>query len=238
MRPQLQTGPHLPALLLQCPVQLTPCAPWLQRDDRAIENEGIDNLTEEELRSACRARGMRAPFGSGAPAFMQKQLHDWVELSLHRWGGPLPSGAAVSMGHVCVTGVQGALPSAAWQSARGLDAGCAAGLQLPLFSSCQAGPRPVPAMQPTLSSVLTKDTARHQTCDAVCRALPSSLLLMSRALTVTAVTSADQDMDQLKSTLSSLPDKVIAEASLEKLSDAAECAPCLGHSDRLRASKA
>ena len=56
----------------------------MQRDDRAIENEGIDNLTEEELRSACRARGMRAPFGSGAPAFMQKQLHDWLDLSLHK----------------------------------------------------------------------------------------------------------------------------------------------------------
>ena len=57
----------------------------------------------------------------------------------------------------------------------------------------------------------------------ICRALPSSLLLMSRALTVTAGTSTtDQDMDQLKSTLSSLPDKVIAEASLDKLSDAAK----------------
>lgn len=35
---------------------------------------------------------------------------------------------------------------------------------------------------------------------------------------------ADKDLSQLKEALSSLPDKVIAEASLEKLTDAAEYA--------------
>ena len=34
-------------------------------------------------------------------------------------------------------------------------------------------------------------------------------------------------MDSLRSTLSSLPDKVIAGASLDKLADAAECVPLL-----------
>ena len=63
---------------------LEPVSACMQRDDKAIENEGLENLTEEELRSACRARGMRAPFGSNAPAFMQRQLHDWLDLSLHR----------------------------------------------------------------------------------------------------------------------------------------------------------
>ena len=65
---------------------------------------------------------------------------------------------------------------------------------------------------------------------AACRALPSSLLLLSRAFMVSlpqkdADKGADKDMDQLKEALSSLPDKVIAEASLEKLTDAAEYAP-------------
>ena len=46
----------------------------------------MENLTEEELRSACRTRGMRVPFGEGAPAFMQRQLREWLDLSLHRSG--------------------------------------------------------------------------------------------------------------------------------------------------------
>lgn len=32
----------------------------------------------------CRARGMRAPYGEGAVRFMQRQLRDWLDLSLHR----------------------------------------------------------------------------------------------------------------------------------------------------------
>ena len=55
-----------------------------QRDDRAIKDEGLDSLTEEELRSACRARGMRAPFGEGAVRFMRRQMTEWLDLSLNR----------------------------------------------------------------------------------------------------------------------------------------------------------
>ncbi|KAK9786798.1 hypothetical protein WJX73_003279 [Symbiochloris irregularis] len=105
----------------------------IKRDDRAIQEEGVDTLTEEELRSACRARGMRTPFGEGAPAFMQRQLREWLDLSLHR-------------------------------------------------------------------------------------ALPSSLLLLSRAFTVTAPLAPSpqgREYDSLKDTLSSLPEKVIAEVSME-----------------------
>ncbi len=65
-----------------------------QADDRSIKEEGLDNLSEEELRSACRARGMRAPFGEGAATFMRRQMAEWLDLSLNRrapraW---LPSG--------------------------------------------------------------------------------------------------------------------------------------------------
>ncbi len=45
-----------------------------QEDDREIKEEGVDSLTDEELRQACRARGMRAPFGEGAAAFMRDQV--------------------------------------------------------------------------------------------------------------------------------------------------------------------
>lgn len=64
-----------------------------------------------------------------------------------------------------------------------------------------------------------------QCVDMCCRALPSSLLLLSRAIMVPGQPAADvqdQDLDQLRSTLSSLPDKVIAGADLEKLAGAAE----------------
>ncbi|KXZ44449.1 hypothetical protein GPECTOR_67g289 [Gonium pectorale] len=56
----------------------------IKHDDYEIEREGLENLTEDELRQACRARGMRAPFGAGAVAFMRRQLQDWLDLSLHR----------------------------------------------------------------------------------------------------------------------------------------------------------
>ena len=53
----------------------------------------------------------------------------------------------------------------------------------------------------------------------LCRALPSSLLLLSRAFTMTQPLSAEKkasaEYDQLKETISSLPSKVITEASLE-----------------------
>lgn len=56
-----------------------------QADDRAIKAEGLENLTEGELREACRARGIRGNvFGEGAPAFMRRKLADWLELSLNR----------------------------------------------------------------------------------------------------------------------------------------------------------
>ncbi len=38
------------------------------------------------LLQACRARGMRAPFGEGAVMFMRKQLKEWLDLSLNRCG--------------------------------------------------------------------------------------------------------------------------------------------------------
>ena len=56
----------------------------IKRDDRLIKNEGIEALSEEELRQACRVRGMRAPFGEGATMFMRKQLKEWLDLSLNR----------------------------------------------------------------------------------------------------------------------------------------------------------
>ena len=61
----------------------------MQRDDRAIQDEGVDALMDDELRSACRARGMRTPFGEGARIFMLRQLTEWLDLSLNRCGGIL-----------------------------------------------------------------------------------------------------------------------------------------------------
>lgn len=57
----------------------------MQSDDRVIKEEGIDNLTDDELRGACRSRGMRTPYGEGAVTFMRKQLQEWLDLSLNRY---------------------------------------------------------------------------------------------------------------------------------------------------------
>lgn len=56
----------------------------MQSDDRAIKDEGLDALTDEELRHACRARGMRTPYGEQATDFMRRQLQEWLDLSLNR----------------------------------------------------------------------------------------------------------------------------------------------------------
>jgi LETM1 and EF-hand domain-containing protein 1 len=115
----------------------------IKMDDRAIKEEGLDSLSEDELRSACRARGMRAPYGQGAIGFMRRQMQEWLDLSLNR-------------------------------------------------------------------------------------ALPSSLLLLSRAFTMTQpmeVTTPEgkaTEYDSLKDALSSLPNKAIAEASMEAKPDEAD----------------
>jgi LETM1 and EF-hand domain-containing protein 1, mitochondrial len=61
----------------------------LKADDIEIRREGLELLTDDELRSACRARGMAAPFGEGCTAFMQGQLKEYIELSLDKCGPPL-----------------------------------------------------------------------------------------------------------------------------------------------------
>lgn len=56
----------------------------IKEDDREIRAEGIDELSPDELRAACRARGMRAPYGDGADPWMRAQLADWLDWSLNR----------------------------------------------------------------------------------------------------------------------------------------------------------
>lgn len=56
----------------------------IKADDRDIQAEGLASLSEDELRGACRARGMRAPFGEGAADFMRAQLAEWLDWSLNR----------------------------------------------------------------------------------------------------------------------------------------------------------
>lgn len=57
----------------------------IKADDRAIKAEGLDALSESELREACRSRGIRSNvYGEGAAKLMQRRLGEWLELSLNR----------------------------------------------------------------------------------------------------------------------------------------------------------
>lgn len=56
----------------------------IKEDDREIQAEGLETLDDDELRAACRARGMRTPYGEGAAAFMRDQLAEWLDWSLNR----------------------------------------------------------------------------------------------------------------------------------------------------------
>lgn len=52
----------------------------IKTDDRMIREEGIETLSEQELRAACRERGM---LGLLSVEQMRQQLKDWLDLSLH-----------------------------------------------------------------------------------------------------------------------------------------------------------
>ncbi|CAI0396988.1 unnamed protein product [Linum tenue] len=52
----------------------------IKKDDRMIQEEGIDTLTEDELRAECRERGM---LGLRSVEEMRQQLRDWLDLSLN-----------------------------------------------------------------------------------------------------------------------------------------------------------
>jgi LETM1 and EF-hand domain-containing protein 1 len=49
---------------------------------KAIKREGIENLTLEELQSACIARGM--PGSSKSIYMLRQRLNEWLELSLEK----------------------------------------------------------------------------------------------------------------------------------------------------------
>lgn len=52
----------------------------IKADDRLIASEGVNTLTYDELRAACRSRGMR--WDGESTTSMRSQLEDWLELSL------------------------------------------------------------------------------------------------------------------------------------------------------------
>ncbi|KAG6547906.1 hypothetical protein Mapa_010726 [Marchantia paleacea] len=54
---------------------------WIKTDDRMIQAEGVESLSESELRAACRERGM---LGLLSVDEMRQQLNDWLDLSLQK----------------------------------------------------------------------------------------------------------------------------------------------------------
>lgn len=54
----------------------------LEADDKLIEDEGIENLTTEELQAACRDRGMRS-YGVSVER-LRSQLQQWLDLHLNK----------------------------------------------------------------------------------------------------------------------------------------------------------
>lgn len=53
----------------------------IKNDDKMIQAEGVESLSEEELRQACRDRGH---LGLRSTEEMRQQLRDWLDLSLNR----------------------------------------------------------------------------------------------------------------------------------------------------------
>ncbi|TYI60877.1 hypothetical protein E1A91_D10G134800v1 [Gossypium mustelinum] len=53
---------------------------WIKNDDKMIQAEGVESLSEAELREDCRERGM---LGALSVEEMRQQLRDWLDLSLN-----------------------------------------------------------------------------------------------------------------------------------------------------------
>ncbi|XP_058094344.1 uncharacterized protein LOC131240233 isoform X2 [Magnolia sinica] len=53
---------------------------WIKNDDEMIQAEGVESLSEAELRQACRDRGQ---LGLLSVEEMRQQLRDWLDLSLN-----------------------------------------------------------------------------------------------------------------------------------------------------------
>lgn len=53
---------------------------WIKNDDRLIQTEGVESLSEAELRVACRERGM---LGLRSVEDMRQLLKNWLDLSLN-----------------------------------------------------------------------------------------------------------------------------------------------------------
>ncbi|XP_043722285.1 mitochondrial proton/calcium exchanger protein-like isoform X2 [Telopea speciosissima] len=53
---------------------------WIKNDDKMIQAEGVESLSEVELRQACRERGL---LGLLSVEEMRQQLRDWLDLSLN-----------------------------------------------------------------------------------------------------------------------------------------------------------
>ncbi|OVA11045.1 EF-hand domain [Macleaya cordata] len=53
---------------------------WIKKDDKMIQAEGVESLSEAELREDCRDRGL---LGLLSVEEMRQQLRDWLDLSLN-----------------------------------------------------------------------------------------------------------------------------------------------------------
>ncbi|XP_022761452.1 mitochondrial proton/calcium exchanger protein-like isoform X4 [Durio zibethinus] len=53
---------------------------WIKKDDKLIQVEGVESLSEAELREDCRKRGM---LGVLSVEELRQQLRDWLDLSLN-----------------------------------------------------------------------------------------------------------------------------------------------------------
>ncbi|KAB1209185.1 LETM1 and EF-hand domain-containing protein 1, mitochondrial [Morella rubra] len=66
--------------LTKVPVFVIEHRPRIKNDDRLIQAEGLESLSEAELRQACRDRGM---LDLPSVVEMRQQLRDWLDLSLN-----------------------------------------------------------------------------------------------------------------------------------------------------------
>ncbi|KAL8104485.1 uncharacterized protein LOC141677624 [Apium graveolens] len=70
----------------------------IKKDDKLIQAEGVESLSEEELREDCRERGM---LGYNSVEEMRQQLRDWLDLSLNH---SMPSSLLILSRAFTVTG--------------------------------------------------------------------------------------------------------------------------------------
>ncbi|THG14330.1 hypothetical protein TEA_021884 [Camellia sinensis var. sinensis] len=171
---------------------------WIKNDDKMIQAEGLESLSEAELREDCRERGM---LGLLSVEEMRQQLRDWLDLSLNH---SVPSSLLILSRAFTVSGKlkPEEIVGATLSSLPDEVVDTVGVVALPSEDSVSKRRRKLEFLEMQEELIKLRDWLDLSLNHSV----PSSLLILSRAFTVSGKLKPEEIVG---ATLSSLPDEVV-----------------------------